>query len=84
MSRTAIEATVRDVFEVVLKRPIAPQESISQETEGDWDSVRHIELLFMLEEEFGITFDEDEMSELQSFDEIVDKLLARTADAAQG
>lgn len=84
MSRTAIEATVRDVFEVVLKRPIAPQESISQETEGDWDSVRHIELLFMLEEEFGITFDEGEMSELQSFDEIVDKLLARTADAAQG
>jgi acyl carrier protein len=84
VSRTAIEATVRDVFEVVLKRPIAPQESISRETEGDWDSVRHIELLFMLEEEFGITFDEDEMSELQSFDEIVDKLLARTADAAQG
>lgn len=84
MTRTDVETTVRSIFEVVLKRSIDTAESLSRETEGDWDSVRHIELLFMLEEEFGITFDEEEMSELQSFDDIVEVVLARTSVASQG
>jgi acyl carrier protein len=83
VTRSEVETTVRDIFEVVLKRPIDASETLSREAAGDWDSVRHIELLFMLEEEFGITFDEDEMAELQSFGEIVDSVLARTADGSQ-
>jgi acyl carrier protein len=42
--------------------------------------VRHIELLFMLEEEFAFTFSEDEMSELDTFRDIVDKVTARVSN----
>lgn len=84
MTQAEVEADVRSIFEIVLKRPIDPTEAPSQETDGDWDSVRHIELLFMLEEEFGVTFAEEEMSELRSFDDIVRALLARTSDAGRG
>lgn len=81
MTRGDAETIVRSMFEIVLNRSIGPTENISREAEGGWDSVRHIELLFMLEEEFGFTFDEDEMSDLHTFDEIVDKVVVRATDS---
>nr|WP_294168617.1 acyl carrier protein [uncultured Sphingomonas sp.] len=83
MTRGEVETIVRDMLGIVLNRPIDRAESPSRETEEGWDSVRHIELLFMLEEEFGFTFSEDEMSDLDSFGEIVEKVVARTADTHQ-
>lgn len=78
MTRGEAEAGVRGMLEIVLNRSIEPGENPSRETEEGWDSVRHIELLFMLEEEFGFTFTEEEMSELDSFGEIVERVVART------
>jgi acyl carrier protein len=80
MTRSEIEAVVRGMLELILNRPIGEAENISRETEDAWDSVRHIELLFMLEEEFAFTFSEDEMSELDTFRDIVDKVTARVSN----
>jgi len=80
VTRDEAEPIVRSMFEIVLNRPIGTDEELSRETEGGWDSVRHIELLFMLEEEFGFTFTEDEMADLNTSGEIVDKVVARTSD----
>jgi acyl carrier protein len=35
-----------------------------------WDSLKHINLIIAIEEQFGISIDEDEMVEMTSFTEI--------------
>jgi acyl carrier protein len=58
---------------------IAP-ESIKDELTPDeidkWDSVTHMELLSNFEKVFGVTFDMEEISEMQSIG-VVKKLLAK-------
>lgn len=36
----------------------------------NWDSLKHINLIIAIEEQFGISIDEDEMLEMTSFTEI--------------
>ena len=52
---------VRRIFSLVLKRPIAADEELVREHEAAWDSLRHMEILFTVEEEFDCTFTEDEL-----------------------
>jgi len=79
VTRGEVESAVRSMLEIVLKRPVGADEDVARENEEAWDSVRHIELLFMLEEEFEFTFSEDEMAELNTSGEIVDQVVARTS-----
>lgn len=37
----------------------------------NWDSLRHMNLIVALEEEFGITFSDDEMTELLNMELII-------------
>lgn len=46
----------------------------SQENCEDWDSMRHLNLCFELEGEFGIMFEPEEMAEMKSFSDIVQVL----------
>lgn len=39
-----------------------------------WDSLRHMNLIVALEEEFEITFDEEEISDMLSLDLIIETL----------
>ena len=39
-----------------------------------WDSLRHMTLVVALEEEFNVTFDEDEITDMLSFDLILNIL----------
>jgi acyl carrier protein len=80
MSRDEIEGSVREVFELFLNRPIAPGQDVNPETELDWDSVRHVELIFMLEEALSLTFAAEEIEHLRSIRAIVDRVVARSAD----
>ncbi len=75
-TRAQLDATVRDVLGVALDRPVGPSERVTRSTEPAWDSVKHIEILFMLEEELGITFEEHELVGLDGLDEIVDRAAA--------
>jgi acyl carrier protein len=77
MTRQEIEATVRGVLEEAFDRPIVPGEEVSQRTEAAWNSVKHIDIIFMLEEALGITFAEEEMTALVSLQGIVDRVSAR-------
>jgi len=60
------------VLETVLGRTIQPGEQVRQLQEERWDSVKHIEVLFMVEEELGLTFDAEEIAALESLTAIVD------------
>jgi acyl carrier protein len=75
-TRAQVEATVRGVLSDAFERPVAPGEDVSALTEPSWDSVKHIEILFMLEEALGITFPEHELPELKSAVMIVERAAA--------
>jgi acyl carrier protein len=75
----AIEATVREVLTVGLGRPIGPDERPTRASEPAWDSLKHIELVFLLESELDVTFTPDEMAELDSLDAIAAMVQAKRA-----
>jgi acyl carrier protein len=77
MQRDAIEAKVVYVLSVILKLPV---EATTHRAETpQWDSLRHIEIIFAIEEELGIEFSESELAELDSVSRIVDTALGRHA-----
>jgi len=80
----ATEERIRRILSVVLKRPIAPGEPVSRETEPRWDSLRHVELIFSVEDEFSVTFDEDELPRLTSLRAIADAVARREAGVPSG
>ena len=51
--------------------------SASQETVAAWDSVAAITLVNVIEEEFGVELDLDDMAKLDSFSRISDYLQGR-------
>lgn len=57
--------------------PEAEISSASQETVAAWDSVAAITLVNVIEEEFGVELDLDDMGELDSFPRISDYLQGR-------
>ena len=75
-TRAEVDASVRDVLQTALERPVPPGAPVSRANEARWDSVRHIEILFMLEDALGITFDEAELGALDSVDAIVERAAA--------
>ena len=50
----------------------------SVETVEEWDSLKQINLIMALEEEFSVTFEDDDVMELTSLDRIIKKLEALT------
>ena len=47
----------------------------SPETIETWDSMQHMNLIVALEEEFGITFTDDQIGEMLDFKSTVDAVL---------
>jgi acyl carrier protein len=79
MTRSRIQAAVVELLSITVGRPIAPTESVTRDSEPTWDSLKHIELILMLEEHFGIRFSEEEIPALGNSDEIVDAIEERSA-----
>lgn len=71
MSRAEIQAAVADLLSITLARPIRQNDDVAREAEPAWDSLKHVELMLMLEERFGLQFSEEEMATLCSSGEIV-------------
>lgn len=64
MTQAEIESTVLDVLAAILRRPFpAGTDYVRGETAG-WDSLKHVEVVFAVEDELGITFPEDSLPEL--------------------
>ncbi|MCM8542899.1 MAG: acyl carrier protein [Lentisphaeraceae bacterium] len=45
-------------------------ENSSSDSVSTWDSLKHMNLIIALEQEFGVAFDEDTIPEIQSFSSI--------------
>jgi acyl carrier protein len=69
---------IRHLMSVVFEVPLDTiNEDSSIDTIGNWDSIRHLNLILALEEEFGITIPDEEVGNLVNFklvELIVDEL----------
>lgn len=77
MNRQTTEATVRDILATIIKHEIPPGENILRSQEQSWDSLQHMEMVFMLESRFGIRFDAEEVPKLDSTEAIVQLIEAK-------
>ncbi len=64
------------LFSRVLNRSVTPGE-YSRETLPEWDSLRHVELIFELEEAFGINIDPNDIVDLYSTPQTIIAYLRR-------
>jgi len=69
-----IEDQVRGCLSGVVGRRVLPGETVVRGEEPAWDSLAHVELLFALEDEFGIRFDRDELGSMGSLRDLVDSV----------
>jgi acyl carrier protein len=77
MDRQQIEARVLAVLVAVLKCEAVPDSS--RKNTPRWDSLKHIEIIFAIEDELGIQFSEEEMVTLDSVGKIVNLAMTRHA-----
>ena len=80
MSSDPIRRQVADVFSLVLRRRVGPDESVSAEVEPAWDSLKQVELVFAVEDALGVRFDAEELPGLTSLARVVDAVV-RLRDA---
>jgi acyl carrier protein len=65
----------------ILGRTLSEQGNPSRASESDWDSLKQIELMFLLEDHFGVRFSVSAMTEMEDVDGILRELnqnLAKT------
>ena len=71
MSRDEIESKLLDVFKRAFGREFAGIDH-SVDSVEEWDSLSHIKLILLIEEEFDLMIDPDQLADLYtSFEEIV-------------
>lgn len=59
--KVSLQGQVLRLLGYILNRPVADHENPSRSTEPSWDSLKHIELMFLLEDHFKIRLSEREM-----------------------
>jgi acyl carrier protein len=77
MQRDAIEAKVVYVLSAILRQSV--DVSAGRDVLAHWDSLKHIEIMFALEDELGIQFSEAELADLDSVASIVDAAMGHYA-----
>jgi acyl carrier protein len=78
-----VEQRLQTVFAAVF--PDLPAEKIrtaSQESVATWDSIAAITLINLIEEEFGIEMDFDDVADLTSFSRIAEYLKGKLSHTA--
>jgi acyl carrier protein len=71
-----IRARVREILTASLGQ-IDTAADVTQEAHPAWDSMKHMEIMLMLEESFGVTFEPDDFTEMVSLERCVQRIAAR-------
>lgn len=66
MNKNEILEKLANVLSTVFGKTISVRDNFSMEATEDWTSLKHIELIVMLEEEFEISFEPEIIPELTS------------------
>jgi acyl carrier protein len=79
MNESALEKELSELLSLILPRPVSI--TSSRATDPAWDSLKHMQIIFAIEERFGVRFTEEEIPQLDSFAKLVDYL--RQSHASQ-
>ena len=63
-----IDQQVRRLLSLALKRPLHAGENPSRASEPGWDSLKHVEIVFLMEDHFRVRFREQELRNLDDAD----------------
>jgi acyl carrier protein len=75
MNRQEILEKLQDMFrEFTSNEQLVLSESATEEDVEGWDSVTHIQIIFEIEDVFGIQFPADSIPEMMSVDAIIDAI----------
>ena len=66
-----IEEKVAEILSQILKHKIKPYDNVQRATEEIWDSLKHIEIIMTLEEEFEVSIPLEEAKKLDSMEKII-------------
>lgn len=76
---SALRSEVLRVLEAALRRRIGEGENPSRSSEAAWDSLKHVELVFLIEDHFEVRFSEKQMAEMEDAANIVKILEGKLA-----
>ena len=74
MSNLKTEIAIAKIFSTILGVEFKPDSNISRENTPQWNSLKHMEIMFGIEEQFNIQFSESELSDLDSIYKIISVL----------
>jgi len=77
MEHAHIEQQVVNAIGTVLKRRFASVDEITRQRVNEWDSLKHMEIMFVLEDELEVEFGEEELADLDSAAKIIAAIEAR-------
>lgn len=66
MNKNEISEKLANILSTVFEKTILTGDNFSMESGDEWTSLKHIELIVMLEEEFEISFEPEMIPELTS------------------
>ena len=69
-----MENEIIKILSQLFEKEIKKGEEISIYTEEKWDSLKHIEIIMTLEEEFDISFSPEDIQQLKSLSKIIEKV----------
>jgi acyl carrier protein len=82
--KTQVAALVRQTIATALGRPVNPEEDVRQTEEPRWDSLKHVEIMLMVEETFGIVLDPEDFALMTSVESCVTRVIAHLDRRASG
>ena len=74
-----IEERIQRVFETVFRGKLAFSPTLQMSMEPTWDSLKHVQLVVALEQEFDVRFDGADAASMLSVKDILDTISARTS-----
>jgi acyl carrier protein len=77
MAHEDLEREVRQLLLSILKLGESPAEDLQRDDIEQWDSLKHVEIVFALEDEYDVQFDESEFGAMNSVSAITALLRAR-------
>lgn len=82
MESDPIDQAVREVISAVLQRKMDAVSDVVRVEELAWDSLKHIEIMFALEDRCGVRFGQDELASLDRLSAIVERVKSHLASSS--
>lgn len=70
MPEDPVQRELLSIFRVIFRRDFVYGQDVRRADTQQWDSLRHIELMFAIEDHFGVQFSEHQLATLSSLEAI--------------